>query len=392
MSTSASPLRVAVIGWGNFFEHIHEQTLRDLIDEGRVGLQAVCVRSPDTRAAITARCPAVYDTADAERVLADPEVDAILIGAPQSVQARYALAAVEAGKYVYVEKPLFAEAADTGREPAAFHADFAAREPAASRLCAVGLNKRFAPAYVELRERCRTQWGGVRHLQLTVVDDAWRWGARYPDGFLLWLDLCHWLDLARWFTDAEVDRLSCLEPQPNDAQVTLVMSDGAVVSILLSGNGTMDMCKEELRVITAGRRCATVSDFVEMEVFGGDEPEVRNWPANRQTGGDEQTACTIDTGGLTAFRAVRRAVFDRFSATRQSDPAGDEQVRRNIPNFMRPQGWNASVRAFVTAASAGEGLQQAASYHDAYIAYRLLDTVRASIAADGRFVTVPPLV
>ena len=384
--TAPRPVRVAVIGWGNFFGHIHEQTLADLIGEGRCELRAVCVRSESTRAEIAARLPVGYGTADASRVCADPEIDAVLIGAPQAVQARYAIDALAAGKYVYVEKPLFCDEGDTGTAPEAFGRAFAALGAAGTDRLAVGLNKRFAPAYVALRRRCREEWGGARHLQFNVIDDAWRWGAKYPDGFLLWLDLCHWLDAVRWFTGAEVARLSCLEPQANDAQVTLALTDGGVASILLSGNGSMDMVKEELRVITAGRRSATVRDFVEVEIFGGPRIEVLSYPANRQTGGDRSYCTRIDQGGLPAFRAIRREVFDRFQASRSADPQGDAGVRRNIPNFMRPQGWNESLRELVAAAAGGRPVRGAAGWRDAYIGYRLLDICRASIAAGGQFV------
>jgi predicted dehydrogenase len=381
------PVTLGILGWGNFSSHIHEQTVRDLIAEGRCRLRAVCVRTPATRAAILARLPADYGCADYQEVLADPQVQAVIIGAPHAVQARMAIDAVAAGKYVYVEKPTFAEAAETGAPARAFYDEFTALgRPALERLV-VGLNKRFAPAYRELRDLCRTEWGGVRYLQMTIVDDAWRWNAgRYPPGFLLWLDIAHWLDLARWFTGAEVASLSALEPQVEDSLVTLRLTDGTVASIFLGGNVTMDVMKEELRVTTASRRSARVIDFLEMERFGGATPEVQSYRANQQNGGDESYVAAIDAGGLAAFRRIRREVFDRFTAGRGADPGGDDRVRRNIPNFMRPQGWRESLREFVATAAAGGSLSGGATYRDAYIAYELLDTIRASLAADGQFV------
>lgn len=384
---TTEPVVIAVIGWGNFFGHIHEQTVADLVAEGVVRLQAVCVRSPDRRAAIMARVPAAYGTADADDVFNDPEIDAVLIGAPQAVQARYSIDAIKAGKYVYCEKPFFCEEED----PRAFLDELAVIGPDARQRLAVGLNKRFAPAYRELRDLCRDQWGGIRHLQFTVIDDAWRWGGKYPAGFLLWLDLCHWLDLGRWFTGAEVAKLSCLSPQDEDSQVTMQMTDGSVVSILLSGNGTMDMMKEECQVITRGRRSARVVDYVEMEIFGGVEREVRSYQGNQQAGGDPALTQQITDGGMAAFRAIRREVFDRFQETRDADPKGDARVQVNIPNFMRPQGWNEAVREFITAVAAGEPLTEHADWHETWISYDLLETVRASLAADGQFVAAPAL-
>ncbi len=387
MNEDARPVTIGLIGWGNFSSHIHEQTVREMVDEGRCRLRAVCVRNPERRQAILDRLPADYGTADYNQVLADPEIEAVIIGAPHSVQARFAIDALRAGKWVYVEKPMFADADDTGRPPAEFLHELEQLGDAARERLAVGLNKRFAPAYRELRDLARDEWGGIRHLQMTIVDDAWRWNAgRYPPGFLLWLDIAHWLDLARWFTGAEVARLSCLSPQEEDSQITLAMSDGSVASIFLSGNVTMDVMKEELRATTAGRRYAIVSDYVQMEIFGGPEREVRSYRANQQSGGDPAYTEAINAGGLEAFRTIRRRQFEHFEKTRDEDPGGDAHVKANIPNFMRPQGWRESLREFVAAVATDAPLAESAGYRDAYIAYALLDTLRASLDTGGDLV------
>lgn len=389
MSDTANSVKVAVIGWGNFFGHVHAQTLAELVGEEVVHLRAICVRTDATREALAERFPCDYHTADAEKVLGDPEVDAIIISAPQQVQAAYTVAALKAGKYVYVEKPLFCDAVDSGREPQSFFDDFARIGPWAMEGCAVGLNKRFAPAYRMLRDLTENKWGGARHLQMTIIDDAWRWGGgRYPDGFLIWLDLCHWLDLARWWTGVEIATASCLEPQPNDAQVTLVMTNGTVVSIFMSANGTMDQMKEELRVVTAAKRCATVTDYVELEIYGGPVREVHTFKGNQQVGGDPAYVQQITDGGLDAFRAIRREVFDRFQRTRGEDPAGDDRVKANIPNFMRPQGWSESLREFIASVAAGKPLANSANFKDAYIAYRVKAATLKSIEQNGQFVDV----
>lgn len=382
MTTTTRTVQIALVGWGNFSSHIHEETVRQLQAEGACRLKTVCVRSPDTRAAIIERLGAAGGTADWHEVLTDPQIDAVIVGAPQQVQAAVATAAVAAGKYAYVEKPFFADEADTGRCPEAFVAELEALGRPALEKLTVGFNKRAAPAYRALRQRCRDDWGGTRYLQLNVIDDAWRWGAKYPAGFLMWLDVCHWLDLARWWTGAEVERISCIAPQTEDTLTTLRMSDDSVCSIFLSGNATMDVCKEELKVVTAGRRTAVVTDFLETEIFGGDEREIQRYQANQQAGGDPAFTARIDAGGLEAFRAIRREQFLRHRDSSAEDLAGDQLVRRNIPNFMRPQGWNQSLREFIDAAANGTPVT-GATWQDAWTGYRLLQLTGRSLAADG---------
>lgn len=50
--------------------------------------------------------------ADADQLIADPEVDAVYIATPPSSHKQYALAAAKAGKPVYVEKPMALNAAE----------------------------------------------------------------------------------------------------------------------------------------------------------------------------------------------------------------------------------------------------------------------------------------
>ena len=203
---------------GKLFSHIHEQTLADLLAEGAIRLKTVCEQDPARLADLQARYPIEVTTDAVATILDDDEIQAVIIGAGQSVQAPLSLQLLARGKYVYSEKPFFTTAADTGQEPEAVVAELQGLGAVGDQRLAVGFNKRFAPGYQDLRARAQ-EWGGIRHLQMNIIDDAWRWGARYEPGFLLWLDLCHWADLACWFTGSTLrDQLprTTAERSPRD--------------------------------------------------------------------------------------------------------------------------------------------------------------------------------
>ncbi|MFL5920734.1 MAG: Gfo/Idh/MocA family protein [Gaiellaceae bacterium] len=102
------PLRVAVIGlgyWGpNLVRNLHELPAAEVA--------YVCDTREEQLRAVTTRYPAIRPTTEFERVLADPDVDAVAIATPVSTHAELATAALRAGKHVFVEKPLAASSAE----------------------------------------------------------------------------------------------------------------------------------------------------------------------------------------------------------------------------------------------------------------------------------------
>ncbi|MDX6370116.1 MAG: hypothetical protein QOE36_1125 [Gaiellaceae bacterium] len=105
---SAGPVRIAVVGlgyWGpNLVRNLHE------LEEAEVAY--ICDLDTASLDKIGRRYPAIPRTTDFAEVLARPDVDAVAIATPVSTHHRLAAAALEAGKHVFVEKPLAASAAE----------------------------------------------------------------------------------------------------------------------------------------------------------------------------------------------------------------------------------------------------------------------------------------
>jgi UDP-2-acetamido-3-amino-2,3-dideoxy-glucuronate N-acetyltransferase len=68
-------------------------------------LRAICDSNPEQLAQFRTACPGVDLVDDFARVLADPEVRAVVIALPAALHHEYARRALLAGKDVYVEKP-----------------------------------------------------------------------------------------------------------------------------------------------------------------------------------------------------------------------------------------------------------------------------------------------
>jgi predicted dehydrogenase len=83
-----------------------------VVERPELELAALCERDPERAAAFTRRVPGVPVYSDLDRVLSDPEIDAVVVATPPSTHHTLASAALRAGKHVLVEKPLAKTAAE----------------------------------------------------------------------------------------------------------------------------------------------------------------------------------------------------------------------------------------------------------------------------------------
>ena len=102
---------VAVVGYGYWGPNL----VRNLWDTPGARLVSVCDLRTERLAGVQARYPAVEITGNYADLLNDPRVDAIAIATPVSSHFELALKALQAGKHVFVEKPITSTAEQAQR-------------------------------------------------------------------------------------------------------------------------------------------------------------------------------------------------------------------------------------------------------------------------------------
>lgn len=375
MSATAAPVTVAVIGCGNFARWQH---LPNLMRLREARLATVCDVDA-ARAEAAAREFGGAPATDPASVLADPAIEAVVLCVRDHLQADLTVAALAAGKHVYVEKPL-AETPDGC-------ARVAAAAQAAGRRVAVGFQKRFAPIYRRARAVAAAT-GGARTLVATMTDDAWRWAQGYPPGHLLVHDLCHLFDLCRHLTGSRVVRVYAAASRPDDDAVVLTFADGAVATIVGSGSGSMDMPKERLDAI-CHRAGFSAIDFVELRTYGSDAfPPVERFAGASHPSGEYLPRPLLAHLGAEGLAVLRRIAWEERRAAAAPDdgsPWRAEATRfaeRTIPNFLRDQGWMAAMQSFLAGIRSGETTDHAGP-GDALASARIAAAALAS-RASGR--------
>lgn len=136
-------IRLAIVGAGYWGPNL----IRNFDRLPDCQIRWVCDRKPGRRRYVQERWPHLPLTDDYDEVLRDRAVDAVIIAAPVSAHHALAVAALEAGKHVFVEKPLAA----TSRQ-AEDIVDLAERK---KRIAATGHLFIYHPAVTEMKAAIR---------------------------------------------------------------------------------------------------------------------------------------------------------------------------------------------------------------------------------------------
>ena len=177
--TTSRPLGVAVIGFG-WMGRVHAQAYARLPHHYpdaplRPELVAVADDVPGRAAQAAEQFGFAAAVGDWRDLAADPRVEAVSVTVPNFLHREIGVAMAEAGKHLWIEKPV-GLTADDARAVAA-----AAREAGVQG--AVGFNYRNAPAVEAARELLAAgELGTVTHARFRLFSDY----AAHPDGALTW--------------------------------------------------------------------------------------------------------------------------------------------------------------------------------------------------------------
>jgi predicted dehydrogenase len=95
-------INIGVIGYGYWGPNL----VRNFVEIPGVKVKTVSDFNPKLLAKVQTRYPTIQVTKDCQDIFTDPQIDAVAIATPVSTHFELALAALQAGKHVLVEKPM----------------------------------------------------------------------------------------------------------------------------------------------------------------------------------------------------------------------------------------------------------------------------------------------
>lgn len=271
VKTVTGRIRIAVLGAGGFARSAHLPNLRSLSD--RFALQAVVTRTGHSATAVAKQFGAVYASTDYEAVLADPDVDAVIIATRHHLHGKLALAALQAGKHVLVEKPLALNTAELDSIDAFI--TLAGDGPLPVLL--TGYNRRFSPYARRMAELLKGRSGpfmlNYRMNAGYIAADHWVHGSEGGGRNLG--EACHIYDLFAYLANAEVADVSARSAgikshyygQSDNFVATVGFADGSVATLTYTSMGSRDYSKEMADLYVDGM-LAVMDDYNHLDVHG----------------------------------------------------------------------------------------------------------------------------
>lgn len=269
---AASPARgkgvVGAIGAGQYAARVLLPAFR----EAGARLKTVVSSRGLSGAHVAERVGFEANSTDAASVLEDPEIDVVVIGTRHDSHARFVIDALDAGKHVFVEKPLGMtleelEAIEVART--------AALERGSGGRVMVGFNRRFAPLMMPLRDEIRSSSAPLALVYTcnagSVPGDHWVHDPVAGGGRILG-EACHFIDIARFLAaapivEASVDVMADSAGIGDTATLSLRFGDGSIASIHYFANGNREVPKERIEVFQSGR-IMVLDNFRSVKGFG----------------------------------------------------------------------------------------------------------------------------
>ncbi len=214
-----------------------------------------------------------HATTDTQGMLGNPDINTVVIVTRHNSHARFVASALDAGKHVFVEKPLAVNRKDLELVQEAYE-----RKGENVPMLMVGFNRRFSPQIQKMKSllepisepKCfiMTMNAGA------IPGDHWTQDIEVGGGRIIG-EACHFIDLMRFLAGSEIISVQArrmgeapgVAVSEDKAAITLGFADGSFGTIHYLANGAASFPKERVEVFAAGK-VLQLDNFRKLRGFG----------------------------------------------------------------------------------------------------------------------------
>jgi predicted dehydrogenase len=263
-------LNLGIVGAGH---HVRDMLLPALHPLESVVVRSVCTTNGIEAFNVAGKVGAAYCTTDFREVLKDESIHAVLIGTRHDSHGALVVEALNAGKHVFVEKPLCL----TEEELAQIAAVYEEKAKEGTHLM-VGFNRRFSPHADKVREWFRTRSNPLvmsyRVNAGPLPPDHWAQDPEIGGGRIVG-EVCHFVDFMQAVCGAPPTSVAARRIARHGSGCTddqslfaLTFADGSIGAVVYTAGGDSALPKERFEAFGDGRS-AVIDDFSVTELYGG---------------------------------------------------------------------------------------------------------------------------
>ena len=246
----AAGKKIGIIGAGNFAS----STMIPSFIKAKAHIKYIASEHGLTAKILAKKASAENATSDYHNILSDDEIGLVAITTRHNLHASMVIETLNAGKSVFVEKPLCINELELNKIIDSYKS-----APKGTTLT-VGFNRRFSPFAVKMKQLLGA---GPKNIIATmnagyIPLDSWVQDLEVGGGRIIG-EACHFIDLCSYFAGCKVISV-CMSamgetPQENtdNASIMLKYEDGTNAVINYFANGSKSYEKERVEVFSQGR-------------------------------------------------------------------------------------------------------------------------------------------
>lgn len=253
---------IGIIGAGNFTK----MTMLPALKGSGAHYKYIASRGGVSGTAMAQKHGFSHSTTNVDEVLKDDEVDLVMITTRHNLHANMTVKSLEAGKHVFVEKPL---ALNTEELDAVINA-----QQTSGKTVMVGFNRRFSPHAEKMKSLLGTsQMNIIATMNAgNIPANVWVHDMLVGGGRIIG-EACHFIDLITYLTGSKVKAV-CMnamgdnpEENTDNATILLKYENGSTGVINYFSNGSKSYSKERVEVYSQ-ERTLIMDNFRATEGFG----------------------------------------------------------------------------------------------------------------------------
>ena len=315
----ASEKAIAIAGTGNFTK----MTMLPALQKCNANIKTVVSARGLSGSTEAKKYEIPVSSSDYKDILSDSDVDMVLIATRHNLHASMVIEALEAGKHVFVEKPL---ALNKNELQCIIEA-----HQKSQKTVTVGFNRRFSPHIIKIKELL-----GEKPVPMNIIAtmnageipaDVWVHDMLEGGGRIIG-EACHFIDLLTFLTGSMVKAV-CMSglgntPQENSDNAIIIVKyeNGSQGVINYFANGNKGCSKERLEVYSSGK-VLILDNFRELKAYG-----FKNF---------KQLKTKLDKGHNEQFKLLTKSLkngtgalipFDQIVNTTQASFAAIESLKQ----------------------------------------------------------------